>query len=515
LDLASDTNSTKPGTPIAVRPWPWVVSLVCVLVALVFFGRNLDFSAYAHPDEPGKIAQIVEGRHNFNHPLLMLNSVRFLTGALGKSQDAEFVKLAGRWSSVVFSSLAVGLLVLVAGRLHGRFVAAAAGVFLITNPMLFQLSHFFKEDPALLFGLSLTLVAMLVFSSSKSAPAAVFLGVASACTVSGKYAGALIIPFSIYIIFACSENRRRDLAAMLLACGVAFGLINLPLLAAPIGGYRSLKREVALLAGVHSHEFLNVEPYWIYGRYYLESATAALTVLMLAYGYTIFKRGFRLNPVECVIIVWPLVYVGVLTFQTRPFERYLLPASCLFACLSAFGLGSLFALPAGRILAALAVVAAIIPQAPRLYRIEREFIQDRQAEVAQFLESHLPSGSVLMADSRVYLPPLNGRSVVRRALSDNDTIEGLIALGFTHVAVTSRKYAQFFAKTPRNKTLDIGHLENVRASYERLFQDGILVKEWKSEDKNGRNRFLRIYSIENARSSTKNSMAFPNSSPSP
>jgi hypothetical protein len=120
-----------------------------------------------------------------------------------------------------------------------------------------------------------------------------------------------------------------------------------------------------------------------------------------------------------------------------------------------------------------------------------------------------------MADSRVYLPPLNGRSVVRRALSDNDTIEGLIALGFTHVAVTSRKYAQFFAKTPRNKTLDIGHLENVRASYERLFQDGILVKEWKSEDKNGRNRFLRIYSIENARSSTKHSIAFPSSSPSP
>jgi hypothetical protein len=108
-----------------------------VLVALVFFGRNLDFSAYARPDEPGKIAQIVEGRHNFNHPLLMLNSVRFFTGALGKSQDFEFVKLAGRWSSVIFSSLAIGLLVLVAGRLHGRFVAAAAGSLCLLRYFVF------------------------------------------------------------------------------------------------------------------------------------------------------------------------------------------------------------------------------------------------------------------------------------------------------------------------------------------------------------------------------------------
>ncbi len=108
-----------------------------MLVALVFFGRNLDFSAYAPPHEPGKIAQIVEWRHNLNHPLLMLNSVRFLTGALGKSQDFEFVKLAGRWSSVIFSSLAIGLLVLIAGRLHGRFVAAAAGSLCLLRYFVF------------------------------------------------------------------------------------------------------------------------------------------------------------------------------------------------------------------------------------------------------------------------------------------------------------------------------------------------------------------------------------------
>jgi 4-amino-4-deoxy-L-arabinose transferase-like glycosyltransferase len=360
-----------------VRPWPWVVSLVCVLVALVFFGRNLDFSAYAHPDEPGKIAQIVEGRHNFNHPLLMLNSVRFLTGALGKSQDAEFVKLAGRWSSVVFSSLAVGLLVLVAGRLHGRFVAAAAGVFLITNPMLFQLSHFFKEDPALLFGLSLTLVAMLVFSSSRRAPAAVFLGVASACAVSGKYAGALIIPFSIYIIFVCSENRRRDLAAMLLACGVAFFLINLPAFTNQKAASQSLQKEIDLLTGARAHKFLTPVPHRIYGRIYFESSTPILAGLLLAYGFGLLKRGFRLSPNEWVLIIWPVFYVGLLAFQTRPFDRYLLPAAAILACLSAAGLSTVLKLKHGTVLAVLLVALSLAWQVPRLHRADRGFKQDK------------------------------------------------------------------------------------------------------------------------------------------
>jgi 4-amino-4-deoxy-L-arabinose transferase-like glycosyltransferase len=347
------------------------------MVALVFFGRSLGFSESAHRDEPRKIAQIVEGKYNFNHPLLMLDSVRFFTKALGKSQDAEFVKLAGRWSSVVFSSLAVGLLVLVAGRLHGRFVAAAAGAFLITNPMLFQLSRFFKEDPALLFGLSLTLVAMLVFSSAKSVPAAVFLGLATACAVSGKYAGALVIPFSIYIIFARSENRRRDLAAMLLACSIAFFLINLPAFENQKVASLSLQKEVHLLTGARPHEFLTPVPHRIYGRIYFESSTPVLAGLLLAYGYGLLKRNFRLAPVEWVLVIWPIVYIGFLAFQTRPFDRYLLPAAAILACLSAAGVTTILKLKHGTMLAVLLVALSLAWQVPRLHRADRGFKQDK------------------------------------------------------------------------------------------------------------------------------------------
>lgn len=353
-----------------------MVALICLLIALLLFGRNLDFNTYSHPDETSKIAQIVEGRYNFNNPLLMLNSVRFFTGALGKSEDFEFVKLAGRWSSVIFSSLAVGLLVLVSGRLYGQLVAAAAGVFLISNPMLFQLAHFFKEDTALLFGISLTLLAMLVFSSSRSAPAAVFLGLATACAVSGKYAGALIIPFSIFIILVCSENRRRDLAAMLLCCAAAFLLINLPAFWNPDAAARSLQREIDLLTGERPHRFLVAVPHRVYARVYLQAADPILAGLLFAYVYGLLKKGFRLGPVEWVLVIWPAVYVVLLTFQTRPFDRYLLPAASILACLSAAGLLTVVKFKHGTAIALFLVGASLAWQLPRLYRAEHGFKQD-------------------------------------------------------------------------------------------------------------------------------------------
>ena len=45
----------------ALHPWPRRTALVVLLAGLVWFGRDLDFNVHVHPDEPGKVRQILEG----------------------------------------------------------------------------------------------------------------------------------------------------------------------------------------------------------------------------------------------------------------------------------------------------------------------------------------------------------------------------------------------------------------------------------------------------------------------
>jgi hypothetical protein len=67
MNSAQDTSS-------AFR-WPVLAAFVFLGLSLVFFGRNLDFYLYAHPDEPNKAAQIVKNEYNFHHPMLMIRTV--------------------------------------------------------------------------------------------------------------------------------------------------------------------------------------------------------------------------------------------------------------------------------------------------------------------------------------------------------------------------------------------------------------------------------------------------------
>lgn len=479
-----------------MKTWPWSMAAVFLLLALVFMGRNLDFSAFAHPDERNKIAQIVEGRYNFNHPLLMLNTVKVATEAAGKAQDFEFVKLAGRWSSVIFTSLSVGLLVLVTGRLYGAFIAAASGVFLLSNPHLFDLAHYFKEDPALLFGISLSLFAMLCFSLQPSLYGAIFLGLATSCAVSGKYAGALVIPFSAFLVFKCSQNRTRDLLAMLVACGAGFLLINLPAFLALGSASNSLDREIGLLTGT-KNEVSRAVPHGVYSNVYWQSSTPVLIGLLAIYAFSLVRRRLRLPPLEWVMVLLPVAYILILSFLSRTNHRYFLPAAALLACLSAAGLVPVLQLKKGKWIALLLIAGSVAWQAPRLYYAYVGFTQHHQTEALEFLRTQLPPGSKIMEDKRVYFPPYNDKSIVRRNVSPEDTLESLRQEGFTHMIVTSRMYGGFFKKSSKPAKEGAEDFEKIKKFYETLFERGNLIKEWSM----GGNQYLasplRIYSIEN------------------
>src|SRR5512139_4059354 len=116
----------------------------CVLVALVVFAAGLglfserrSFPFYYHPDEPGKVRQLIDRRRNLHHPMLLLTVADLvrLTSLRGAARkDPQAVVEMGRLVVAAFAAAAAALLALLAARLHGVAAGLAAGGLAVAHP---------------------------------------------------------------------------------------------------------------------------------------------------------------------------------------------------------------------------------------------------------------------------------------------------------------------------------------------------------------------------------------------
>lgn len=481
-------------TTAGLYPWPWKTALSLCAVSLLLLGRQLDFGGYVHADEPNKVHQITQDKYNFNHPLLMLHSVKLYAQAAGISGDYGRVILAGRWSSVVFSSLAIAFLVLVTGRLHGAVAGAAAGILVLCTPLFFELAHFFKEDPALIFGLSLSLLAMQFYGEKPCLVRAAMLGAACGVSVSGKYAGLVILPFAIYAVFAA--RRRADLLTMASFAILTFALINLPMITSPEIWKSRVDLEVSRLKATGVPNPRQV-PHADYFRVLAKYASPFLFIMAGIYLVGVWKRAFRLSPTEWTIFLLPIFYLLALCFIPTKTERYMLPASVLFACVAAAGLCPLLTLKHGKIATVLLLAAALAWQAPRIYEEDSAFSSRRHEEVLNYLETQLPASARVLVDNYQTLEPSRRPAPVikQRTLQPHETLETIRQDGFTHILVTAKRYPIFSPESRRASGLTPDQDTNMRSLYDGIFQCGKLVRGWEK----GKSKMLepefRLYEL--------------------
>jgi hypothetical protein len=131
-----------------IRLGLWSVALF--IAAVVLHTRHNDFPWYYHPDEPGKVEQVLGMRGwNFHHPMLLLSTTKWSAQMRGAMQEQAVVEL-GRTMSAIFTAGAIVALSLLAYRWKGWVACGAAGLSLLFHHQLFELSHYMKEDPALL-----------------------------------------------------------------------------------------------------------------------------------------------------------------------------------------------------------------------------------------------------------------------------------------------------------------------------------------------------------------------------
>ena len=476
----------------APHPWPWRTALIVLLAGLVWFGRHLDFNVHAHPDEPGKVRQILEDRYNFHHPLLMLDSVRVAAAVAGLT-DYDSIMVAGRRVAACYAALGAALLVLVTGRLYGPWPAAAAGLFLLTSPQYFELAHYFKEDPALVGGLALGLLAALLYGERPGAARAAVLGLAAALAASAKYAGLIFLPFAVYAVLAA--RRPRDLVMLCGAFAGGYLLVNWPAFLSAEAWTRSLGNEVDRLAATGAVKKRNV-PHFAYAEFYWRTSPP-LVLLLGLHVFHLARRRFLLRPAEWIMLLLPALYLAVISFTPTVTQRYFLPVGAIFACLSAAGLLVLLPRRHGRWWALLAALAASAWQWPALLESERGFARDHPGEVIRYLQTNLPPGAFVLVDDHRELAgaPGDAPRLERRWIEPGESPASLRAGGVTHVVVTQRRHAEVMKDDKQALGLDETQQAAVREFYRRLFTEGILVREWQRGPNGYLQAAFRVYEL--------------------
>lgn len=132
-----------------------LVAIIVFIGAMALFSEHSSFPIYYHTDEPGKVLQVTHRGKNFHHPTLLLTSASLARRAFlhgGAEDDPQRVVEMGRRVVATFAAASAALLALLAARLHGLWAGLSAGLLVVTNPLLYELAHYFKEDPVLLFG---------------------------------------------------------------------------------------------------------------------------------------------------------------------------------------------------------------------------------------------------------------------------------------------------------------------------------------------------------------------------
>ena len=507
----------------------WLLTLWCAALFAGCFALNTRhhrFPYYYHPDEPGKVEQLLDRDWNLHHPLLLLQATRVAVIVSGTPQSEQALVEVGRRVSAAFIAASVAVLSLLAFQWRGWGAALATGALLAWHHQLYELSHYLKEDSALLFGMALTFLAAWLYGERASLPRAAFLGAACALALSAKYLGAVSLLVALPILWqrsfragaaaaapAVSPDAKnlpragRDFLAFAFVLLLVAGMVNWPLFARLAKFRESVARETQFVVQGPAGSTQNV-PHSESWSAFLDNSTPVIWLLLLVFLTVTWRRRATLSFAEKLVSAFPFLFAIVLSFSPKSNDRYFLPATAIFSLLSVIGAADLAETLARRVsrrlvfaVAAIALVAAQFPSWSRSrggwLAYDRAFQRDDTAELIDRLKNEVPPDAVIAKDNRVALPdPQRKKHAARLGIipqtvvtprwrgkrsnfaADLGPLEKMRASGITHVAVSEMDYGKFFRGNLRPQNEGDSDFARRRAFYDELFREGELLFEW-------------------------------------
>jgi len=516
--------SPAPAESPRVTPGVWLMAGMLFALTLWLHTRSNHFPYTYHPDEGGKVTQVLVGSRNYHHPLLLLQVSAYVSHLAFLPHDPQVTVETGRWVSAAFAAGSVVAFALLAWWSYGLLVGWGAGLAVALQDDLFEMSHYMKEDPALLFGLALALLAAHIWWRRPGKRSLRFLAIACGLAAAGKYLGIVAILFALPIVIWHKAGdaflpRKARVKSFAIVFVVTFLICNFPMFGWQVSSpFRSIRNEMDGVAGGH-HGLTRKVPHAEYVNSLRSKVPPVEWIFVAIYALALLVTARRRTPAEWINLLFPILFLGMISCSPKVAERYLLPVSAMVPLLAALGVGEVGRVLGasdirGRILLGHAVTAALLAwtiyvEWPAFHRSFEGFQHDDPAAVAEWIKANLPINAVIAEDHRVNLAATKGNDgpsstarVPQKVLEaksglapDLGNLDKLRSEGVGYVAVCKQNYGRYFNdETKPQATVKSGYNKQ-RDFYAHLFAEGKLLKEWPKGTISYLQPGIRLYSI--------------------
>lgn len=327
--------------PLIAEAFLWV-ALFGVILTLA--GRGLGRAPFfLNADEPGKVEQIHGDWRNFNHPLLVINTVSLVTKWAHDTPSRHEIVVVGRACSLVAGALAAMVVGLTVRRMTNLPAGLVTTAWAASSPDLLDLQRLFKEETALALGLALVMLALILYQLRPSWPRLLTLGFACGLAASSKYIGALaLLPAACGVLVGSSQSPRiLHLIGLIAMAAALFGLVNLEAITTNRSrALKSLESEVAILRE-RPRSPRAVPHAFVVESWVNRSGIAAAPLLLV----TAFLRRSRGASIPLwPLWIFPLCYAVLLTLSKQVYPRYYIVLDLSLAVIAGTAMGRLIPL---------------------------------------------------------------------------------------------------------------------------------------------------------------------------
>jgi hypothetical protein len=455
---------------------PFALALAMALASLWIFTRNNDFPLDYHPDEPGKVVQVMtpgEPR-NFNHPLLMLEAANAVRKMFHVPREKRAVGIAGRWTSAGLAAITVLALALAGYSQSGYRGLLLCGGSVAFCPALDIYAHFFKEDTSLVAGMAVALLgaARMIATEQprRQLAAAALMGFGCGAAISGKYVGIVTVApclSALFLVRGCAPrlllSRAAAFAAPLAAGVLGFNWRAFTSFMPPRFSPAAWEKLTHGFASVTTgHEGLALP---MPNPFLLDvTASEMLPHVWLFLGLAVLVLARRRAPSRWGVTLGAFffAFAVALSWSAFPFHRYALPMTVLGYFVAGQAIAA--ALPCidrprwlRRAGLPICLCLIVLFQGLQCWRFDAQFADDSRQRLREWVALNLPATATVLAEDYTALQgpgdpwrhPDQHKIAARIVISSpsayrSGTVGQLKAAGVDYIAVAEPRFERYF-----------------------------------------------------------------------